>query len=136
MQQEKQCKRCGVEKPMADFYAHQFMSDGHLNICKECKKAEEKDRRYSPKYRQRILDYDRKRIRKTANKSRINNPLKYKARVAVSNAIRDNRIQKENCVFCGDPNTEAHHEDYSKPLNVIWVCFKHHREKFHQQKVG
>jgi hypothetical protein len=27
-----------------------------------------------------------------------------------------------NCVKCGDENSQMHHEDYDKPLEVIWVC--------------
>ena len=36
------------------------------------------------------------------------------------------RIFKKPCKVCGDLNVEAHHEDYSKPLDVVWLCHKHH----------
>lgn len=52
---------------------------------------------------------------------------KLRAREAVRVAIR-NGLKKSPCLYCGDKNTEAHHEDYSKPLGVEWYCFKHHRE--------
>lgn len=30
------------------------------------------------------------------------------------------------CIGCG-AKAEAHHPDYDKPLEVIWVCKAHHR---------
>jgi ribosomal protein S27AE len=49
---------------------------------------------------------------------------KHKARVAVRNAIRDGRLEKaEYCTKCGSSERlEAHHLDYSKPLEVQWYC--------------
>ena len=59
---------------------------------------------------------------------REENPLAYRAQTAVSNAVRDRRLFKEPCALCGDENVHAHHKDYSKPLEVIWLCPKcHHR---------
>lgn len=49
------------------------------------------------------------------------------ARSAVSNALKYGRLKKVAC-FCGEEKVEAHHENYSKPLDVIWVCRKHHVE--------
>lgn len=50
-------------------------------------------------------------------------PEKYKARAAVAYALKNGQLQKSPCVTC---NTQlgvcAHHEDYSKPLQVIWLC--------------
>lgn len=37
-------------------------------------------------------------------------------------------IVKQPCVVCGDENSQMHHDDYDKPLDVIWVCRKHHLE--------
>lgn len=39
---------------------------------------------------------------------------------------RGDLIQKP-CLLCGEEKTEAHHPDYTKPLEVIWYCRKHHR---------
>lgn len=30
------------------------------------------------------------------------------------------------CEVCGDVNSQGHHEDYSRPLEVMWLCQKHH----------
>jgi hypothetical protein len=46
---------------------------------------------------------------------------------AVHNAIKYGRLKPEPC-RCGTQKTEAHHEDYTKPLDVRWLCKKHHVE--------
>ena len=45
----------------------------------------------------------------------------------VLNAIRDGKMERLSCEVCG-AKAQAHHDDYSKPLDVRWLCFKHHRE--------
>lgn len=117
------------------------MSDGRLNQCKECKKG------YSAKHYRDIggtSDYDRKREqgaerraqkKLATQKHRANNPLKYKARTAVSNALRSGRLLKGSCEVCGSAQVQAHHHDYAKPLDVRWLCFVHHREHEHGQTI-
>ena len=35
------------------------------------------------------------------------------------------------CRVCENPKTEAHHDDYNKPLEIRWLCFDCHR-KWHK----
>lgn len=44
-------------------------------------------------------------------------------------AIRSGQLVKQPCQVCGDPKSQAHHDDYSKPLEVQWLCSKHHGER-------
>jgi len=41
-------------------------------------------------------------------------------------AFKRGKLIKQPCVKCGDENSEMHHEDYTKPLEVIWLCRKDH----------
>lgn len=47
---------------------------------------------------------------------------------AISNAIHNGRMTKQPCEVCGAEPAEAHHDDYNKPLEVRWLCDKHHKE--------
>ena len=130
----KRCFKCGEEKEITEFYKHPMMADGHLGKCKECTKRDvhenydlkfEKYREYE---RERFLDQDRKKkIIEYHRKMRMLNRIKYKARQAVGNAIRDGLIEREPCEVCGAHDSQAHHDDYSKPLLIRWLCFVHHR---------
>lgn len=52
--------------------------------------------------------------------------IKSAAHALVAQALKDGRLARKPCEICGDANSVAHHEDYSKPLEVVWVCRKHH----------
>jgi hypothetical protein len=53
---------------------------------------------------------------------RIRDPAKRRAHVAVQHAIEEGRLQRQSCRICGAELAEAHHADYSKPLEVDWLC--------------
>lgn len=62
-------------------------------------------------------------------KADANERFKYHSRQMARNAIRSGMIQKQPCEVCGiDNDVEAHHDDYSKPLDIRWLCTKHHAE--------
>ena len=46
----------------------------------------------------------------------------------LSTALSQGKIKREPCRVCGDPKSGGHHEDYTRPLDVIWLCAKHHAE--------
>lgn len=56
--------------------------------------------------------------------------IKHKARAKVRYSVRAGKLKKLPCQECGDTNgiIDAHHNDYSKPLEVIWLCRKHHAD--------
>ena len=49
-------------------------------------------------------------------------------RSTANHALRQGLIEKDCCRKCGIEETEMHHPDYQRPLQVEWYCFKHHRE--------
>lgn len=137
----KKCFKCHETKPLSEFYKHKQMADGHLNKCKGCAKNDVNKNRY--KNYEYYLDYDRRRFHENVDRRkysyeksrqhRQSSPIKRQARVLVRNAVRDGRLAKQPCVVCGTTeNIEAHHEDYSRPLEVVWLCRKHHGEAHRQ----
>lgn len=48
------------------------------------------------------------------------------ARMAVKRAIENGIIERLSCEECGDAKSQAHHDDYDKPLDVRWLCVRHH----------
>ena len=40
--------------------------------------------------------------------------------------------RRQPCVICGEPG-ERHHEDYDRPLDIMWLCHAHHME-WHARK--
>lgn len=54
-------------------------------------------------------------------------PEKYQAHQEVLKAIRKGTLIKLPCQFCGIKQVEGHHSDYSKPLEVVWLCSNCHR---------
>lgn len=55
-------------------------------------------------------------------------PEKYRARNKTYAALKSGALVRKPCVVCGAEKVDAHHPDYSKPLEVIWVCRRHHVE--------
>lgn len=55
-------------------------------------------------------------------------PKKMRARQDLRYAVRKKYIERGPCEVCGVKKTDAHHNDYSKPLDVIWLCRKHHQQ--------
>jgi len=137
----KKCFKCRKRLPLGEFYTHPRMKDGHLNKCKNCTRKDVHDRRYDLFSRDKVLEYDRLRFKTAKRKEqaalsqdrrRTKHPEKYKAWNMFHNALRDGKVTRQPCEVCGEP-AQAHHEDYSKPLEVTWLCFRHHRFLKHGQ---
>lgn len=60
-------------------------------------------------------------------------PEKIRARTAVKTALARGQLQRLPCEVCGGTKAEAHHDDYSKPLEVRWLCRRHHKPLYHRK---
>lgn len=97
-------------------------------------------RRNAEKVRETALASRQRRIEKVreadrARGYRATSLEKVRARKAIHYAVRDGRLERGECVFgpegCSG-RIEAHHADYSKLLEVEWVC-QHHHGRFHRR---
>lgn len=123
------CTKCGDTKDGDGFYRHPKSANGLMAKCKECHKFDVKHRRRT---NPAVQAYDRARGNRHKpgyiKGRREKFPEMYKAHTAVGNALRDGKIFKEPCLFCeATENIHGHHRDYSKPLDVVWLCAKCHQ---------
>ena len=140
----RQCRTCGESKPLMDFYSQ---TNGNLQRdCKECWKAYVKANRLARADQYREYERGRANLphrvelrqaysqtpegkaahQRAHKRQKELRPLHRAARVAVGNALRDGRLTRKPCEVCGKERAQAHHCDYSKPLEVMWLCPKHH----------
>ena len=119
----KRCFKCGQIKPLSEFYRHPDMKDGHLNKCKSCTKKDVSE------YRNDNPENELQTRLKACEKK----PTHYNAYKAVDAALKCGVLVKPAvCSGCGcldsEHRIEAHHYDYSKPLDVIWLCAPCHEK--------
>ena len=115
----KTCGVCGAVKDVADYYAHPTTADRLQPKCKACLKAYTTERRRATGYASQ-RKYERANGRSLRRKHAS-------ARLAVFHAIKRGELQRQPCWVCGE-KAQAHHPDYSQPLDVVWLCVLHHRQ--------
>ena len=132
----KTCFKCNTTQPLTEFYKHNAMADGFLNKCRSCTKKEATKHRN--KNLEKVREYDRERAkhpeRRKANVElnrawRNEDKRRIQCHNAVSRAIKSGELVRSSCIKCGDVNSLAHHEDYDKPLEVIWFCQPCHMQR-------
>lgn len=112
----KKCKICKEQKEIIAFVKSAKQLDGLESRCRDC------NRKRIRAIREKTPGYNTEHTRKF----RQNHPEKRAAHLAVARGLRAGLIVKQPCVVCGDIKSESHHEDYTKQLDVIWFCRKHH----------
>ena len=136
MARSKECFKCKTVKPLEEFYVHSYMGDGHLNKCKECTKKDANEHRL--KNLEKIRAYDRargklpERIKKNIQTTKLWRQADKRrdvAHKAVARALRNGTLVPMSCERCGNENSLAHHEDYDKPLEVMWLCQPCHKQR-------
>ena len=136
MIRSKECFKCKTVKPLTEFYKHNKMADGHVNKCKECNKNDVTANRN--KNLEKIREYDRargkesKRIKAATEITRAWRAEDSRRRLAhsqVAKAIRNGTLVRQPCVRCYEAKSLAHHEDYDRPLDVMWLCQACHKQR-------
>jgi hypothetical protein len=94
----KPCRLCGAE------HSRRHSSGRPKRLCQTC--SSERAKEYRPKY------------------SQLTDEQKFKSNArSFANAYqRRGVLTRQPCSACGNPDAEKHHHDYSKPLEVTWLC--------------
>jgi hypothetical protein len=118
----KRCSRCGVEKPATGefFPPNKRRQDGFQSQCRKCAQA----------VCDRCHAANPESVRAAVARYRAANPEAYKAHGVVDYAVRIGRlVVPAVCEGCGQPSSrlEKHHADYSRPLEVKFLCWRCHK---------
>ena len=141
------CTKCGETKEIEEFPRDRRARDGRASRCKPCRYAAYKVWKRTPGGKAIRVKHQRDRVERKREQIRAHSQEYYqrtkdrymerlaasaqtperKARRAVANQIHYHGAKKPTaCPRCGEPTPphrmHAHHHDYSKPLDVEWMC--------------
>lgn len=137
------CIRC---QGMFEFKDMSQDGGRRLSYCKACKRKAQQ--RYRADKAEHYNHYHRawnlmdglvnKEVHTKKSRERYanTNPEVISAHSRVSTELAAGTLVKQPCEVCGNKRVEAHHEDYSKPLEVVWLCSVHHRQRHIELKEG
>lgn len=126
----RHCNPCDTDKPLEEFVRCRTKPLGHHYLCLACNRM-----------KVRRVNKGKKRFRRAypvTNKLataryKLRYPLKQEAHRQATRALKRGELLASPCERCGQ-KAQMHHDDYAKPLDVRWLCRKHHHE--HHQKLG
>jgi ribosomal protein S27AE len=142
----KVCRGCKVEKAFSEFKKKTPSKDGLEARCRECfaKYYEANKERIRTRQRKAWKEFSIANSEKLREKGkamysqskeqRAEYRKAYKkefapkvhAKSLVKSKITKGEIMKQPCEKCGEVKVDAHHDDYAKPLDVRWLCRRHH----------
>lgn len=133
----KKCLGCKLELPLEEFYKARGIPRPR---CKKCHAKQGLQWKASnpEKVKSWVLRYQKAHPEKArvwnnaaTRKWKAANKDKRVAQHKISNSIRDKKLLRQECVVCTKLGLrapgQAHHSDYNRPLDVTWLCHKHHR---------
>jgi len=122
----KHCRKCKRLEPEVVLHVNskRLKKDGTMGYSYSCRECEsERCRAY------RKTEKGKEVWRNLIRRQYANHRLETRARQNLNYHIRKGHITRPNvCENClTEKKTEGHHEDYTKPLDVRWLCRPCHR---------
>lgn len=133
----KTCNVCKTNKSITEFFRDSSRDGGYSLRCKDCERIlKRKIRATNPEmYSRRDSRYYQKHrdvIREARKRWYKKNRLKSIAHQKVKTALLNGKITRQaSCEECGSNKPMAHHDDYTKPLDVRWLCGRCHMMLHH-----
>ena len=137
---KKQCNVCKKSLNISAFYFYKKWGI-YYSKCKKCCLKQQKEYYFkNPQKLQerRKKDAERQRNISTVKRAtylkkwRAENKEKFRimhnAHALVAIALKNGKLIKNSCKVCGVTRVHAHHTNYSKPLEIQWLCNVHHKE--------
>jgi len=128
----KRCTKCGVLKPESAFGKREKTRGGLFSQCCLCVADITFERRQK--------DPEKYRQKRRAYRSRPEIAVKYKTGGSYKPTLTQQRayglvayykrrgvIKAKPCAICGATKTEAHHPNHRYPLDIVWLCRRHHQ---------
>lgn len=114
------CYKCKETKEPEHFHKDRTRACGYSSKCKDCMKVVNKAKRETDEGKAKAVILARRWKR--------NNKAKEHAHKAVARAVKaGNLIRPEQCAQCSsNEDIQGHHYDYSKQLDVVWLCRRCH----------
>ena len=116
---KRKCSKCKQVKGLLEFPRHKNRSLGRDCQCKECK------RKYRKPIATKLKDAQKKKLWYKRH------PLAKRAHCRIERELKAGRIRRPNrCESCDSyGQVHAHHDNYSKPDEVEWLCVLCHRSR-------
>ena len=122
MKKFKRCSNCKDYFRLNKFPLDKGKHDGRSCYCAKC----HRELRRGYYKRDKLAGKTKRSNTKNAKRYAKRHPKKVWVHRFTRCAVKLNIIKRQPCLVCFNPKSEAHHWNYDKPLDVIWLCRQHH----------
>ncbi len=129
------CTNCGVNKENCKYSPDSRHKNGLQSQCRQCQSSKSKEyyKKNPTKKAEECARHYKKNKKELLRKQKIYNQRpetrrKHNVRGAAWRALQIEVLIKQPCEICGEPKVQMHHKDYSKPLDVDWLCNECHNK--------
>lgn len=118
---DRKCTLCKRTLPAERFGFRSIASLRRKSRCRDCARVWFRAAYKIGKYRHKLKPRQKERAE-----------YKQRAKQILENAVKSGKLKRRPCIVCRNSKADGHHPDYSKPLEVIWLCrachMKEHRK--------